>query len=647
MANNELVLRGEATEALTVPLDGYTTEDLFGMSRPTLVPAIGDSLSRAGRIMVALNWGNAQNRQRLMSGFGWTSEQAQAILNTLTEQDWVFINAVWTRVNSYWPAIVAKETRVYGYAPEKVEATPFETRFGTQPGGYFPIKFDPLASPRAFANDIATIAKQMERGAATHATTERGFTQARQEKVTGMRPAIDFSVFFLHINEVIHDITHHEYLIDTNRIIGHKDFREAVIEHYGQATYIELQNQMIAVAAGTLPLEHRAWSWHTRLIHGSAVAAMAHNVMTAAVQFSGIFASMQRVGPTWILRGMAEWGSTAVQMENVITEIHAESVFMRARPKTFDREVTEIQNKIAPPGAEAARALGTKVPGKAAQRASLQAFRAAQTFRVWQESYFFFIARAQMAVDTITYLGAREKALQSGVDRPTAIALADQAVIDSQGSGLVKDLSQVQRDQHMKMFTQFMGYFNMIYNLGAENQAAWRRKQNPISFGRYAAGVLLLYTLPYVVEETARDFLTGREDDEDEDRTTGQKVFDLAKGQASYLLSTVVLAREASGALEGFPYSGPPAVRFFKESITILTELVDIGDQFFDPDTDEVEANWGRLLDASNQVAGIYWKLPAVTIERVYRTLYAVAEDPDRLADAWKMLFGGRRPEEE
>src|SRR5690606_40909092 len=69
-----------------------------------------------------------------------------------SDLDWDFVQQVWDFIDSYWPQIADKQRRVYGIAPEKVEAAPVETPFGTYRGGYYPIAYDPQRSSRSAAD---------------------------------------------------------------------------------------------------------------------------------------------------------------------------------------------------------------------------------------------------------------------------------------------------------------------------------------------------------------------------------------------------------------------------------------------------------------------------------------------------------------
>jgi hypothetical protein len=67
-ANYEAVQRAEVTKRLKEIFKPYTSENMF---KKTYIPQLGQSMSLQGRLMVALNWGRAENRQRLTGGNGF------------------------------------------------------------------------------------------------------------------------------------------------------------------------------------------------------------------------------------------------------------------------------------------------------------------------------------------------------------------------------------------------------------------------------------------------------------------------------------------------------------------------------------------------------------------------------------------------
>ncbi|MCR4374153.1 MAG: 2'-5' RNA ligase family protein [Acidobacteria bacterium] len=603
-ADDETVRQEAAAVAFADTNKTFTTDDKVDLSKPMEIPEIGDSLTRAARIIVALNWGNPGNQQRLMSGFDWSESQVQAILDTLTEKDWTFVKAVWAHINSYKAEIVAKQERVFGVAPEMIEGVPFQTKFGEVPGGYFPIKYDPEADPKAYAHNVKELAEQMMRGQTTSSTTRRGFTQARQEVVKNRRMRLDFSTIWQHTADVIHDLTHHEMLIDVNRILRHPKVATAIRQHYGMPVYRELQASLQDIAAGDVPVQHqgeRALEW---LRQGTSIARMGWNLMTSAVQPLGLTVSVVRIGPKWVARGVARWLGDAARMENTVSQIHKQSAFMRLRHKTLEREIREIQSRIQPRGAWALSALGRSVAGGAGARAGHEI---ASKYAAVEDSYFWFISRAQMVADIPTWLGGYEKARAQGNDEKRSVALADQAVIDSQGSGHIKDMAHSQRGTpSLKLFTQFMGYFSVVYNQGSE-AIGRTRLRNPASIGRLAVDLLMLYTVPMVLEEALRAAISGGDDDDDD------LLVKFARSQAAYFLNTVVFARELGGAVEGYRYSGPAGGGVFDEAARLITQIGQ--GKVDDP-----------LVKSLNNTAGIVFHYPATQVERLVRVALALKD---------------------
>ena len=82
------------------------------------IPEIGTSLSREGRLAIALNWGNETNRLRVMQGDGWQLFQVQAILDTLTKAEWDFVQGVWVHDAFRADAHKAGIVKIAAFSPE-------------------------------------------------------------------------------------------------------------------------------------------------------------------------------------------------------------------------------------------------------------------------------------------------------------------------------------------------------------------------------------------------------------------------------------------------------------------------------------------------------------------------------------------------
>jgi hypothetical protein len=378
----------------------------------------------------------------------------------------------------------------------------------------------------------------------------------------------DLGVVFEHVNQVAHDISWHEWLIDAQRLLRAKPIDAAIREHYGPEVLREMRKAIEDMAAGDVPAQDHLERAMNHIRVGTTVAGLGWNLMTSLLQPIGLTQSMVRIGPAWVAKGLAAWVGSPVQS---LETINAKSEFMRLRAKTQQRELNEILNVV-----------------KGKRLTQLEA------------SYFWMIQTAQKVADVPTWLGAYEKAQAEGNDEARSVALADQAVIDAQGGGQIKDLARVQRGGvWMKLWTNFYSFFNVLHNLSAESLNRTDFK-SPASVALLMRDYLLLYTIPALMATLLKHALTGGDDDE-----LAKK---LAADQLTYLTGTILGVRETSAGIQGAlglysDYSGPAGARFF-------AELAKLGKQAGQGEAD------AAFLKALNNTAGIALHYPAGQVQR-------------------------------
>lgn len=542
-------------------------------------PTLKRSFNRGERLALALNWGNDGNRQRMLGGRNWTADQVQPVLGSLSASDWQFVQNVWDFFESYRPEIGAKERRVYGKEPDWIEPVAFEIRTSDGQtlqlnGGYYPIKYDPNQSGKAAEFAEAEDAKALMRAAHTAATTRRSFTKTRAEEVHGRPVLLTFDGIWQGANELIHDLSWYEWAIDANRLMKRLD--DPIRNHYG-AQYVEVLRSSLkdSVRGDTDPTNMLERSLnHVRI--GSTVVGLGWNLTTAMLQPLGLSQSFVRVGGKWIMKGLSDFYGSPVHMAEKAREVRAMSPLMENRALTMNREINDVRNRL----------------------------ESSSDFKLKMEATFFLlIQKLQAGVDYPTWLGAYEKAMADPKnDEARSIALADQAVIDSQSGGQIKDLAQVQRGHPLlKLFTNFYSYFNVVMNLTTE-QTKKRMKQK--EYAGLAGDYLLIMVLPAILSGVLRQALKGQ-DDEDEyiESVLGELI--------GYPLGMFVGARELSGVatkIAGidtqFSYSGPAGLRFF-------SEMDKLGQQIGQGEADKA------LFKALNNVGGLLFHYPAGQVNRV------------------------------
>lgn len=590
-------------EKATVALSDIFRPLLEGRSLgvKTFFPQIGKSFTHEERIGIALNMGNEVNRERVLSGENLSPGQLQAILDTITEKEWGIVQQIWDYLDTFRPQIAAKERRISGVEPEWVEAQPVVTRFGTYRGGYYPIAYDPLRSTRSEADTEAQVARQMQQGMYTRAQTRRGHLKERVES-TGRPLRYDLNVVGEHVQQVIHDLAWQEYLIDTNRLLGDDGIDNAIRTHYGPETLKNMRDLMTDIAVGNVQATTALDNIMNHLRTGATITGLGFRFTTSLMQPLGLTQSMVRIGPKWVARGISHWGAGVLGLEKGTREMYEMSDFMRLRGKTMQREINEIQNRV--------RGLENASPTTAAGLLSRLSPAAGEKL---QASYFYFIQKAQMIADVPTWWGAYEKAMsQPDMSEDKAIALADQAVRDSQGGGQIGDLAAIQRGgSGQKLFTNFYSFFNTTYQLTREVFGRTNFK-SPKDVAFLTADLALLYMVPSILGTLMKAALKG---EDDWDKIGKDVLADLL----GYVTGTMVGVREISAAIQAAvgsgpgDYTGPASVRFFAD----LAKFAKQAQQ------GEADAAFWKSL---NSVGGTLFHYPAGQINATVQGINALVD---------------------
>jgi hypothetical protein len=210
--------------------------------------------------------------------------------------------------------------------------------------------------------------------------------------------------------------------------------------------------------------------------------------------------------------------------------------------------------------------------------------------------------------------------LQDAEAEALAVALADQTVIDTQGSGRIGDLAAIQRGgEAAKFLTTFYSYFSTTANLQGEAIAKAVKRGE---IGQLAGTTLAVWFLPAVLTQLITGWLRG-----DEKELDWKEV---AKSQISYGMGMLVGIRELSGAIEGYSYRGPGALWTVGQASKLITEIgqgqVDTG-----------------LYKAAVGTALAPFGLPALEVQRLIDAWVIADENGDHAAAIRAALFGKPR----
>ena len=577
---------------------------------PIVVPGFDKPFTHGMRLAVALNLGNESNKQRLiMNEPRFTQEALQTIMDNLTEADWRAVEAIWQLFESFRPAIAAKQERVYGIEPEWITYTPFTVRTAegktiTVSGGYYPVKYDPVASLRADKLTDAEAAEQEMKGAYQSATTRRSFTKSRFEgDIVGRPLRLDLSALYEGLNDVIHDLAWHEWLIDTKRVLDGVDgdtsgLRAAIKERYGYQITKELEEWRKDIALGGRSQgASDTLSFVTRNI---GVATMGYSFMSAFVQLTGVGYVIPRTGTAAFAVALGKYLTNPAKVRRFV---NSQSQAMLLRSQTQFKELAQIRNRLD--------------QGKG--------------MRAWMYDHAYSLfAFVQGIVDSLCWQAAYERFNREGHSGDELVALCDQVVIDTQSSGNVSDLSRIEREKGLpQIFTIFYTWMNAALNLAITTQFGEENR-----FKRVATMLWICAIMP-CIEQAYRESLkpTG-DDDDDKDETLSALALGQLGNIVEYNMGLLTVAREFSSAVKSvvaddtvYNYSGPAGLR--------LLSNFNKGAQAIANPTEE------KILKAVIDLSGSFLGLPSVQINNTIKGARAIESGQVGGVDAAKALVFG------
>ena len=559
----------------------------------------GQKFTRRQLFAIALNLGNEGNIQRLLSGGhgsvrNWNMPEVMDAMQNLTSKEWQAVQKVWDLFESFRPQIAELERKVVGTEPQWVEAKPLTVRTAdgemlTLRGGYYPAKYDSTSTQAAESGNALTDIEDIKSAAKMAANTRHSFTKDRAEAVKNRPLLLDLSVTYNGLNEIIHDLTHREAVIDAARLLKSSSIDKAIRETLGAQAKQKLNKALEDIARGnTAPVE--GFDEYSGLLRQNvSMAGLAFNIVSAILQSTGFIPAVARLGGKYAWVGLSQFTTHPIKATRTAME---QSEFMRNRGNTRLREIREVAATIN--GAGKIRKFLTKY------------------------SYWLML-KIQQIVDTAIWHGALAKAMDNGKDLDTAIKLADQTVLDTQGGGQIKDLSEFERGSNtQKLFTVFYAYMNTALNQGFVEVKTQKSK------AKLAANLIMIYVIPNALNAMIRSALIPGDDDED----LAKK---LAKEQISFVLGLFVFGRELTQLANiatgdrFYGYAGPSGLRPIDDGFKFVQQAVQ-GE--FD----------SAFVRASVNLLGDAFGLPSAQINRTIKGAQALQDDETDNPAA--LLFG-------
>lgn len=603
--NNRLnpALQQAQDDLAKVYVKHYTKAEIRGFSERVPMPEVnGDLWSKSRLLGLALNWGNAGNREAILTQTRgrMSPEQVNALLSKLDSRDWAFVEDVWRLIDAQWPAIAEAQKRRTGLVPERVQASAFtvQTSDGKTlqiPGGYYPLKYD-SDSVKTMKDEADDFYNSIRTGRTAKAATRNGHTIERVGS-GGRTVRLDTGVVQQHLRDVLRDVHLGDAVNYVHNVLNGQEFKEAVdstgMQEYRQALEVWLKD----AAAGEIGPR----VWHERAMRAArqnfTASVLTFKVTSALLQLSGVVPTIVTIGQGHTMAGIGQYLGKPRAMTRYVREA---SPYMDSRLRTHIEAVQTVMDAEA----------GRFAAGKAA---SIR-------FGYWM------IGRVQGLVDTVTWLAAEQAGMAKfGNDVARARAYADDVVTRAQGSGEFIDKSPLQRGtlgdnvrqtEWIKATTALQGYMIAKGNLAYE-QTRKANLRNPRQAMKWAADMVMLFS----VEGLLTAALTAKLPKDDDDDGLWD---DLGEWAIKDALSTFFGVIPGGGVLvdqfRGYDSSGVVAGAW--RAYAELLEKVTPGED------GEVNLDKG-VAKAAVSAAGVTLGLPSTQVNKTIDAIAARADGRD------------------
>jgi hypothetical protein len=483
------------------------------------VPWLND---KGNVIRAALHFGTEDNFANLVEGFGWDPQvTVDAINREMTAADWKYVQFLWDQVDSLWPEVQALYRDTVGLAPPEVPGRPVPTTTaGTLRGKYWHLDYDwnavgEFSTEEGNVNVIDPMAlgeSAMFGPKYRVATPPNGSTKQR----TQFRGPLNLDHATLHreLESVLHDLAFRRPLIQAAKVLKQPGVRNAIRESLGPE-YLTRFNEWLQNIARSSSYDQTALRGTAAMVRGLrrrfTMVQIGYNVSTL-VKHGGI-AAMHMTGEagTHLAGAVGDLLRDGEHWQKFIDENSGE---VRNTLFSLDRDIREVMER---------------------------AFAKNGVMSGWTYHATTMFAVIKRVEAQATWLAKYREIYEGGASHEDAMALADKAVRDTQGSGTVVNLSAYQTGEPglggevLKFFNMFTSFENTATNRAwtmirrqqriAETQKRLRGKPNGRGFDgfedagdagarrdslRNLTHLLAFFVLPIAFLTFASDEVTGK-----------------------------------------------------------------------------------------------------------------------------------------
>lgn len=436
---------------------GYQVGDLYGLTKEKV-------------IVLALNWGTQNNRQRAMATANCNEVEMERLFQeVLNDKDWEFIIKTWDHINSFYTERSKVQEELYGNPLKKEEGITFTIGGRTIDGQYYPIVYDPKTSSKSSNQQVEDVAMQMMSSNAVF-----GFgmsaTKSRMNVVQGKQLLLDFDVIPKALTEAVNHITMRQPVIDVNRLLSNKELADYITNKFGSDTYQYMKQWVRDQWASEVSRLSELDNWISILKRNAGAAVMAGNLNVSIQNIANLPVAIQQQGASIVFRairnaGLGIYGKGTRKNIETREFVFGKSFMMRERVQTLDKDM----RKGLSIGGKGLSVKGVQVGGYKLEQAidikdTINNFGysiIAETdlmlsIPLWKEIYDVELSKL-IETEGVSVEWADQRAIEK----------ADKAIIDVFGTGDVKDQAAIQRRKgsFANFVTAFYTYANTLWNM--------------------------------------------------------------------------------------------------------------------------------------------------------------------------------------
>lgn len=436
---------------------GYQVGDLYGLTKEKV-------------IVLALNWGTQNNRQRAMATANCNEVEMERLFQeVLNDKDWEFIIKTWNHINSFYTERSKVQEELYGNPLKKEEGITFSIGGRTIDGQYYPIVYDPKTSSKSSNQQVEDVAMQMMSSNAVF-----GFgmsaTKSRMNVVQGKQLLLDFDVIPKALTEAVNHITMRQPVIDVNRLLSNKELADYITNKFGSDTYQYMKQWVRDQWASEVSRLSELDNWISILKRNAGAAVMAGNLNVSIQNIANLPVAIQQQGASIVFQairnaGLGIYGKGTRKNIETREFVFGKSFMMRERVQTLDKDM----RKGLSIGGKGLSVKGVQVGGYKLEQAidikdTINNFGysiIAETdlmlsIPLWKEIYDVELSKL-IETEGVSVEWADQRAIEK----------ADKAIIDVFGTGDVKDQAAIQRRKgsFANFVTAFYTYANTLWNM--------------------------------------------------------------------------------------------------------------------------------------------------------------------------------------